>query len=161
MDPYSTHIPVTALALHMTGKLFPGLPILECGCGDYSTPMIELLKGGRRHDILSCDPTWSDMYQDVADKIIPVQPIAPHRWGEYSLDDEYGLCLLDSEELTVYRRGQVPRLLESCRVVVMHDASAPLMQLAEFSYMYNRYAPWTWVGSNHVDVRQWFDRETL
>ncbi len=160
MDPYSTHIPVTALALHMTGKLMPGLPIMECGCGDYSTPMIELLKGGRRHDIYSSDPTWSDMYQDVADRIIPVKSIGPHQWGEYDLDDTYGLCLLDSEELTVHRRGQIPRLLDACRVVVMHDASAPLMSAAEYTYMYNRYRPWTWVGSNCIDVRQWFDRET-
>ncbi len=156
MDPYSTHIPVTAVALHKTAELFPEMPILECGCGDYSTPMIELLKNGRHHDIYSSDPMWYDRYQDIAERIVHVKPEQPHKWGEYELECDYGLCLMDSEELTIYRRQQIPRLLEACRVVVMHDASAALIKCAKYTYMYNRYSPWTWVGSNSVDVREWF-----
>lgn len=156
MDPYSTHIPVTALALHKTAELFATMPILECGCGDYSTPMIELLKNGRRHDIYSSDQLWHDRYQDIADKIVHVNAEQPHKWGEYELFEDYGLCLMDSEELTVYRRQQIPGLLKVCRVVVMHDASAALTKCADYNYIYNRYSPWTWVGSNSVDVREWF-----
>ena len=156
MDPYSTHIPVTALALCKTAQLYPDLPILECGCGDYSTPMFELLKGDRQFDIYSSDPSWSDRFTEVADRVIYVKPEQKTKWGEFELEGEYGLCLMDSEELTVYRRQHIPKLLDCCKVVMMHDANLYLMQMGTYNYMYARYSPRTWIGSHHVDVREWF-----
>jgi hypothetical protein len=156
MDAYATHIPVTALAIAKTGLLFPNLPILECGCGDYSSPMIELLKGERKHHILSSDPEWAMRYKNVADLITMVEAIEPHRWGEYAIECEYGLCLLDSEELVMYRMMQIPRLLKACRVIVMHDARSVMASLAKFTHLYTRYMPNTWIGSDSVDVAEWF-----
>ena len=157
MDPYATHVPVTALALVRTAEIAPGLPILECGCGDYSSPMIHLLKGGREHHIYSSDPLWSDRFTDIADRIVKIEPVQPHKWGKWYVQERYGLCLMDSEELVVHRAKQIPRLLDGCLVVVMHDARASMLGTAEYEYLYNRYSPWTWIGSNSFDVRQWFD----
>ena len=156
MDPYSTHIPITALALAKTAELFPDLPIIECGCGDYSSPMIQLLKGKRSHTIYSSDAVWSKKFKDLADLIVPVSPISVHQWGEFSINKQYGLCLMDSEELVVYRAKHIPALLEKCKVVVMHDARANMCDVGKFNYIYNLYLPWTWIGSNSVDVREWF-----
>ncbi len=155
MDPYATHIPVTALALAKTSILFPSLPILECGCGDYSTPVIELLKGEREHDIFSSDQEWFKRYEDVADSVTQIEAAAKHQWGKFHVDRQYGLCLLDSEEFIVHRMKHIPKLLETCHVVVMHDAR-PMPGLAKFDYLYTRYEPNTWVGSNSVDVGTWF-----
>ena len=158
MDPYSTHIPVTALALCRTAELFPDMPIMECGCGDYSTPMIELLKHGREHHVYSSDPSWYDRYRDIVDEIVHIDLAQPHRWAGFSVDHEYGLCLMDSEELTVFRREHISGLLDVCRVVMMHDATMPLAGKAKYEYFYNRYSPWTWIGSHTVDVVKWFPK---
>lgn len=155
MDPYATHLPVTTTALEKTAELFPDLPILECGCGDYSTPLFQSLKAGRRHDIYSSDPSWSDKYIDVADRIIFVPEVGSHKWGEFELECPYGLCLMDSEEFVAHRKGHIPRLLDCCKVVVMHDAAAAMLGWAQYDYLYDKLSPKTWIGSNTVDVTQW------
>ena len=158
MDPFATHLPVTKRALIETAKIFPDLPVMECGCGDYSSPLFHKLKGKRRYEIYSSDPTWSGKYADVADQIIDVEQIGTHKWGDWGLaNPPYGMCLLDSEEFVKNRVRHVSMLLENCRVVVMHDASASMLGLARFDHLHRKISPYTWIGSNIVDVREWFD----
>jgi len=155
VDPYSTHVPVTALALHKTAALFPGLPILECGCGDYSTPMIWMLKGGREHVIYSADPQWSSRYKDIAE-IRRVGLEEPKKWAPVDIAGEWGLCLMDSEESVANRMQRIPALLENCKVVVMHDAREDMIPKAKHAAIFSVYRPWTWIGSSEVDVGAWF-----
>ena len=155
MDPYSTHIPVTALALQKTGELFPELPILECGCGDYSTPMIWLMRGQREHVIYSADPQWSSRYRHIA-RIHRVMLDEPKRWAKVDIPDGWGLCLMDSHESVANRIQHIPALLDGCKVVVMHDAREDMVPEAKYGVVFRSYRPWTWIGSNEVDVEQWF-----
>lgn len=154
MDPYSTHLPVLVTALNYTMGVYPTLPILECGCGDYSTPIIKALRGGRKHKIMSADKDWYNRYADDVHSIEHVNLQGAHHWEDVEFTGEYGLCLMDSEEYVMHRVTHIPKLLEVCKVVVMHDAH--FIPEAKFSYMYRRYDPPTWIGSNHVDVREWF-----
>ena len=155
MDPYSTHVAVTAMALQRTGELFPKMPIMECGCGDYSTPVCWMMAKGRRLDVYSADPSWSDRYRGIAN-VIPVPMRGAKEWGKYDIHREYGLCLLDSEESVVNRAKQVPRLLKAAKVVVMHDSREDVIPDARFCAVFTVYRPWTWIGSNTVDVESWF-----
>ena len=156
MDPYATHLPVLVTALMNTRRIYPLLPILECGCGDYSTLIISQLRGMRRHIIMSSDPNWYQWYNGEVSKIIPVETVAEHQWKDVKFDDdpEYGLCLMDSEELVEHRVKRIPDLLRCCRVVVMHDAHR--VPEAKFSYVYSRLYPPTWIGSEHDNVLEWF-----
>lgn len=155
MDPYSTHIPVTALALHKTAELFPDLPILECGCGDYSTPMVWLLSEGRKRVVMSADPSWSHRYKSIVD-VIDVELAAPKKWEEVDFGGDWGLALMDSEESVVNRAARIPDLLKVAKVVVMHDAREDQIPEAEYYAVFRGYRPWTWVGSNEVNVEEWF-----
>lgn len=154
MDPYSTHTPVTALALMKTAELFPDLPILELGCGDYSSPMCNLMAQGRGYVIYSADPVWSDRYKDIA-QVRHVELSGPKQWAEVRYPGGWGVALLDSEESVVNRMKQVPALLEAAVVVVMHDAREDQIPEAKYSGLFTRFRPWTWIGSNYVDVERW------
>lgn len=158
MDPYSTHIHVLATALMRTYELFPTLSILECGCGDYSTPMIANMARGREHVIMSSDPEWRDRYLDVAN-VKAVEPADKHQWGEVRFEGWWGLVFMDSEELVKYRARHIPKLLEIAEVVVMHDARDDVdayLRHARYAHMWKGAIPWTWIGSNTIDVRTWF-----
>lgn len=154
MDPYATHLPVLVTALDYTRKLYPGLPIMECGCGDYSTPIVKALKGDRGHVILSADESWYKRYENDVDAVVHVELQGAHHWKDIRFDGNFGLCLMDSEEYVIHRVTHIPELLDSCKVVVMHDAH--ILPEAKYSYVYNKYEPHTWIGSNHVDVSEWF-----
>lgn len=154
MDPYATHQPVLVKALVETQKLFPLKPILECGCGDYSTPLIRTLKGLRRHEIMSADPDWYEQYKDEVSAILHVEFQGVHHWADVEFKDGYGLCLMDSEEYVANRVQRIPQLLDRCDVVIMHDAH--IQPEAAYSFLYTRYFPATWIGSKHVNVESWF-----
>lgn len=159
MDKYATHIPVTARALCVTGVLFPERPILECGCGDYSTPMIALMKGQRRHVIYSSDQGWSDRYLEIVDETVTIEPSAEHKWGDVTFDGSWGLCIMDSEELVKHRIEHIPLLLNICSVVVMHDVRTGLIPIARYGVTYKGCGePWTWIGSQTIRVAEWFKR---
>lgn len=155
MDPYATHQPVTALALRMTGELFPSMPILECGCGDYSSPLIWALKGKRRHIIYSADPLWSARFEGMAD-VVYVPLAGPKKWNDVAWPSGWGLALMDSEESVANRIRHIPALLDAAKVVVMHDAREDMIPEARHSAAFTVYRPWTWIGSNEVDVAAWF-----
>ena len=154
MEPYSTHTPFTALALMKTKELFPNLPILELGCGDYSSPMCYFLAQGRRYEIYSADPEWSSRFSDMA-RVNKVELAGPKQWAEVDYPRGWGLALLDSEESVVNRMKQIPALLKAAKVVVMHDAREDQIPDARFGAGFTRYRPWTWIGSDVVDVEQW------
>ena len=155
MDPYSTHLFYTVLALKKTGELYPDLPILECGCGDYSSPVITALKNGRPHVIYSADPSWSERYSDLAE-VRDVDLIQPKQWDYPEISGGWGLCLMDSEESVVNRASHIEDLLGKAKVVVMHDAREDVIPEATYFKVLKAYRPWTWMGSNEVDITEWF-----
>jgi hypothetical protein len=154
MDPYATHIPLIALALHKTQALYPDLPIMECGCGDYSSPMFSLLSQGRKYVIYSADPKWSSQFTDLAE-VRDVELRAENHWRDVEFEAGWGLCFMDSEEFVVHRINHIPDLLDKCKVVVMHDARHGCIPEAKYSKLFTRYKPWTWMGSNVEDVSKW------
>lgn len=154
MDPYSTHLYFTALALNKTAQLYPNLPILECGCGDYSSPVVHALRSGRGYVIYSADPEWRSRYEGIAD-VRRVDLAGPKKWAMPDIPDGWGLCLMDSEESVVNRASRIPELLDKCKVVVMHDAREDVIPDAKYKALLTAYRPWTWMGSNEIDVAQW------
>ena len=155
MDPYATHQYILVKALLGTANERPGMPILECGCGDYSSPLIHALRDGREYDIWSADPDWSDRFRGIADSVTTVALNGPKEWSMPGFDRDYGLCLMDSEESVVNRASRIPELLNHCSVVVMHDAREDVIPEAKYRAVFTLYRPWTWIGSNEVDITQW------
>jgi len=114
MDGFATHQPFTlrfALQAAMRGHR-----LLELGCGDYSTPLLQEVAAAfpqSGFDSFSADPVWSKRFPNTT--VIP-------SWDGWTPPRSYGFCLLDNELRVRDRFAMLPMLLKSAAVVVLHDA---------------------------------------
>ena len=111
MDPYATHQRLLIAAVMQTKG-----PIVEMGCGDYSTPLLAEIAGiqKRPFTVYTTAEQWGAKYRALADVHIL------HSWDQYPYP-KCGLTLLDNEEYVRDRKKHVPRLLDTSAVVVCHD----------------------------------------
>lgn len=121
MDKYATHL--EALVKHTLETA--DYPILELGCGDYSTPVLAAIANaqGRRMLVQASDESWAARYRDISGVEIEIV-----KWPEWKAPDpgyfgKWGVVLLDSEESTAGRLRLLPKLLGKADVVLLHDAN--------------------------------------
>ena len=140
MEPYATHIePLINAALETEGD------ILELGCGDYSTPILSAiaLHRGNRFVVNSSDPEWANRFRNYAEVEIV-------DWNTWIPSGNWGLIMLDNEQLTCDRIKWIPKLSKICKKIVMHDADAARLS-SEYSTLtaglqasiYAKHTPWT------------------
>lgn len=111
MDPYATHLaPLVGAALKARG------PIVELGCGDYSTPILAQIAAHLcvPFMVLSSDPVWSAKFKAIC----PVHYVDDWSRAAFPAAD---LVMLDNEQKTRDRIRLLPLLAKSSRVVVVHD----------------------------------------
>jgi hypothetical protein len=141
-NPWGSHQPLLFKVLEKYGST----PLLELGCGDFSTPY--MAKAGLL-DIYSTDPIWASKYE----KIATVNHLTTWDGFRVKEDKLYTVTLLDSEELVVNRLKQIPYLLTISKIVIMHDWRASLpVQECKYQGIYTERVPWTWWGSNVYEV---------
>ena len=152
-DPYASHIPVTARMLTDCLELWPDLPVLELGCGHYSTPMIEAMCWKRAPvHVYAADAEW---LQKFSDHRYPNRRVLLEDWNGFELQEDYSFCLLDNEELVVDRAKRLDYLLDRCRIVVMHDwRTDPRVVLPKTlsHVVYKKYTPWTLIASRNIGL---------
>ena len=139
MDAYSTHLhALVKTALTTTGS------ILELGCGDYSTPVLqEIAKAqGRDYRGQSSDALWAARFLgiEIVDWMTWEPPVG---W--------WGMVFLDSDEKTWDRVKRIPQLKGFTDTIVVHDADIAMQRAGwpeaakafpklEF---YKTHQPWT------------------
>lgn len=144
MDPYATHLEV----LIGTAADTQG-PILELGCGNYSTlPLAAMCAAQKRQfKAQASNAEWAAQFGDLVEIVdwstwTPPVPECGGKWG---------MVFLDSEEAVRDRIKRLPILAEITDTVVMHDANVAYGN-AEFKdliapykqvLMFRRYVPWT------------------
>lgn len=165
MEPYSTHLVPTVTAAVRSGMLWPELPILELGCGHYSTPLLASIAKmqDRKLHVMTSDPVWAGHFEKDPHEIKWVKPSG---WPEASLEGDWGMVLVDHEEFVVCRFAQLLKLHQNAKVVVFHDANrieeegiswGLIQSLYKHVYFFDRYFPTTAILSNFVDPRSWFE----
>jgi len=111
MDPYATH----QRALLETVMATTG-PVLELGCGDYSTPLLSAIceSQGRPFKAQASNAEWASRFPGV--EVVDWETwIAPEgRWG---------LVFLDNEEHTLKRYRRLEVLSHITDTIVLHDAN--------------------------------------
>ena len=139
MDRYATHLePLVKAALQAkTG-------ILELGCGNYSTPILQEISKFKGIPFLcqASDVEWAKQFDEV-------QIVSWPTWTPP--DGKWDMAFLDSEEPTRDRIKKLPALCEISDVVVMHDADAAMVQENFDKYIsvfteviwYRKHKPWT------------------
>lgn len=146
MDVYATHLhPLVEVALSTEG------PILELGCGDYSTPVLSAIARNQRRvlKIQAADVTWLYKFAEFGDiEHVPNWD----KWTPPAPPDtaEWGMVFLDSEQSTLGRIERLPQLRAVAPVVVLHDAQGavtrPRWQACTAGWdveIRKRYDPWT------------------
>lgn len=149
MDPYGTHLPILikALALTRTG------PVLELGCGDYSTPILHEACVGRQ--LLSLDSNVEYVerfasFQGDGHELRWVQS-----WDAIDLADRVWDVVLVDHYPAARRGHDIARLADRARFIVVHDSEDRInygydsvLPGFRFRYDYKRLHPWTTVVSN-------------
>jgi hypothetical protein len=164
-DPYSTHlVPSITAAMH-SGLIWPTSTILELGCGHYSTPILSSIAKGqnRKFRLITSDANWAKPFEKDPHQL---DLIDFSMWKGLEFQEEYGMVLIDHEELVIDRFVHLFQLSERAKVVVFHDANRidemgvswdAMHLLYRYIYFYDRYFPKTAILSNYVDPSHWFN----
>lgn len=165
-DPnYGTHmIPLTVAVLNTSG------PVLELGCGDYSTPLLHALCANESRTLISADTDkkWLSLFKDLESKwhrfvYVPVyqddweKNPNPQKWSDIGNDTHWSVVLID------HRPGErrivdIIRLRDHVDVFVVHDTQQPtygydaVFKTFKYKYTYMRYATTTTLLSDTIDV---------
>lgn len=168
MDPWGSHLPVLmACAAHTTG------PVLELGCGDFSTPILHTVCRGRKLVSLENDPEFIKTYLDLrtADHEIALVPTwnTQHPDLLKILEHPWDLAFVDQHPCA-YRGPFIEILRKNTKLIVAHDTEPvhadlygyePLLSTFKYRLDYNRFpfppCPWTSAVSDHLDVREFFE----
>jgi hypothetical protein len=142
MDPYSTHLAALVdTAMNSTG------PILELGCGHYSTPVLASICAAqeRRFLVQASNEEWASQFMSEVD-------VELVNWADWTPPEgRWGMVFLDSEEAVKDRIKRLPTLAKIADVVVMHDANVAIknpewkQMITEYAAVsvYHRHVPWT------------------
>ena len=142
MDPYATHLEaLVETAMHSKG------PILELGCGHYSTPVLASICAAQERKFLvqASNEEWAAQFTEIAD----VELVDWSNWTPP--EGKWGMVFLDSEEAVRDRIKRLPALAKVADVVVMHDANVAiknpewksLIQDYREIQVFHKHVPWT------------------
>ncbi len=150
MDRSATHIPIsTPVVIKSEG------PILEMGCGCYSTSVLHEICRLDKRKLISLDSNtdWVNKFSSLVDVFHEIYFVKD--WSLYTLIDEmrWGVVLIDHapEER---RRVDIDRLKNNADYLVIHDTEAaiykyePVLSKFKYRFDYKLVEPWTTIVSN-------------
>jgi hypothetical protein len=156
MHPGATHIALLAATVaRSTG------PVIELGCGYFSTPMLHHLCKGRHLVSIDHDPAWVDQFRDLenADHTL----LCVKDWSEvtgnklsFDLRCEWAVAFVDCAPAEA-RVPLIEQFSKIAKQIVIHDTEHSLYGYEKiwplFKYRYDdkRLGPWTSVVSNTVE----------
>ena len=161
MNEWSTHIHALSAAVqHSSG------PILELGCGDYSTPLLHVLRGDRLVVSAERDPAWYAQFVDLAaagHEVVLVSDwdafleiVKSTHWGVVFVDHSPG-----------ERRAADLRLLAPrTDLVVVHDTEASCYGWAgafdayDWVFTHQRHPTWATIAG-HGPRPDWVERDLV
>jgi len=160
---YSTHFRALIIAVLQTEG-----PILECGVGIYSTPVLEALAQttGRQLVHVEHDSGWAKQIKPQG-KLIRIPTANVFDTSPLKLNEKWGVVFLDQGPTGTERWPWAIAALPITSLVVLHDAEKG----SESIYQYRtrilphvrhwcldtRLSPHTMICSNKIDISEWFD----
>lgn len=166
---YGTHMPALLTAVMNTDG-----PILEMGCGDFSTTLLHAICTRTKRKIVSVDTDrkWLDLFTDLEKEwhqfiYLPVYDDdwlanpKPYLWDAIGNNEHWSVVLID------HRPGErriedIERLRAHVDVFVVHDTERwtynyeSVLATFKYRYVYDRYKQHTTLVSDTMDVAQFF-----
>ena len=149
MDSYGTHIGLlTCAAMHTTG------PILEIGCGDYSTPILHGICSKSNRKLVSVETKldWFKKFKRFETSWHNVR-FAKEEHETHKLQKRWGLVFIDGPDPT--RSSFVKLVAKISDVVLIHDTDLGYrhnLRLYEFIHDEKVYNRWTTLASNNGEL---------
>lgn len=173
-DPnYGTHmVPLLTIVAHTAG------PILELGCGDFSTPLLHAVCRPQKRYLLSTDTSkeWLDLFLDLETQWHHFQyvPVYENDWDSNPKPELWNLvgqAIHWSVVLVDHRPGErriidIIRLREHADIFVVHDTQQEtygyelVLNTFKYQYVYKRYATTTTIVSDNIDISSFFHEST-
>ena len=163
---YGTHVtPLTVALQNTTG------PILEMGCGDFSTPILHALCAPNKRFLLSAetDKKWMNLFTDLERgwhhfQYVPANEwhCNPHTlWDHVGKEMHWGVVFIDHSP-GERRVVDIERLRNKADIIVVHETQQssynyePTISSFKYRYDYERYFTRTTLLSETIDVSKLF-----
>ena len=158
---YGTHVcPLITAVVNTDG------PILEMGCGDYSTPLLHALCSPKKRMLVSTDTDlqWLSLFLDLENNWHTFYFISENAWDRIGNDMHWSVVLIDHRP-ALRRVVDIERLRSKTDIFVVHDTELSAAQYYNYEttfssfkyrYDYKRYATQTTLLSDRIDVEQLF-----
>lgn len=165
---YGTHMaPLLTAVMNTKG------PVLEMGCGDFSTPLLHAICKSQNRYLLSTDTSkeWLSLFLDLNSNnhefiYVPVYEddleLNPKhdKWDKIG-NQEWGVVFIDHRPAS-RRKVDVARFASSAQIIVAHDTEfhgyeyESIFGTFKYRYDYKRYDRYTTLVSNFIDVESLF-----
>ncbi len=164
---WGTHqTPLITAVMHTDG------PILELGCGDFSTPLLHAICSANQRTLLSTDTDkkWLRLFLDLETAwhtfvYVPVfeNPRNPqaNKWDQIGNDIHWSIVFIDHHPGT-RRAADIKRLRSHADIFVVHDTEKaykdyrPVLASFKYRFVYKRYRKQTTLVSDTIDVAKFF-----
>jgi hypothetical protein len=156
LDDFGTFFPVLAALVNRTSG-----PVLELGCGNYSTPMLHFMCKNRPLFSAETDSKWFEKFAEYQSTNHDIRLVSD--WDQYDVIDRYFWDVALVDHAPGKRRiVETARLKDRCRFLVLHDVEeldkstpcgadykwAQILPMFKHVWIWNRYRPHTAVVSN-------------
>lgn len=162
---FGTHYPLLAAAL----ALVPEGPVLELGCGHFSTPMLHLMCAAQKRRLYTfeTDQEWLDEFLTYESPLHSFQHVPLDEWPEVNQIDaiEWGVAFVDHKPGEM-RVREILRLQGHTKLLVCHDTEpqpwemdrrGPGLNPWKYRYDFDAYQAWATAVSDEIDLKTVFD----
>jgi len=158
---YGTHMAALVTAVVNTEG-----PVLEMGCGDFSTTILHAICSISNRFLLTAETNkdWMELFTDLERDWHKFKYVSSVKdWDNVGLEKHWSVVFIDHAPAE-RRAVDIKRLRNRTDIFVMHDTQEPSYRydpvIATFKYkfVYKRYNVTTTLVSDRIDVHQFFEK---
>jgi hypothetical protein len=153
MDGYATHLPVLMTMLSKTTG-----PVIELGCGWYSTPLMHYVCKQTNRELwsLETDAAWINQFTKYNTGNHKVELISD--WNNHDFLSKYWSLVFVDHAPALQRKVTMRQMMDNADFFVVHDTEADhVYQYSEvfkdfkYRFDYMEFRPWTSIVSNKYE----------
>lgn len=157
---FATHMPALLTAVANTDG-----PILEMGCGDFSTPLLHAICAVNKRFLLTTETNknWMNLFVDLKRDWHQFRFVSSAQdWNNVGLGVRWSVVFVDHAP-GERRVVDIIRLRPHVDVFVVHDTQEPgyryepTLSSFRYKYVYRRYGVTTTLVSDTIDVSAFFE----
>lgn len=138
-------------------------PVVELGCGDFSTPLLHAICSTQKRYLLSLDndAKWLNHFLDLENDFHVIK-YTPKMLDFLKHNNQHWSVVFVDQAPGEERAISMELLKNHTDIFVMHDSETQcygysrILTGFKYVYIYERYNVTTTIASNIIDVKKWF-----